>query len=159
APQGVLVAAYELDDSLARAIKQATNSDVVFFALDTLNHPMLVASTLPRDQVAPALVMDSAGMQSLASDSAGMAVSATVAGEHLMGLAGPVRSAGGDVYGGFVPFRSRDAELAAFKALQRTMALAIGLGVVLALGLAFLLARQIAQPVRQLALATRQVQD
>ncbi len=54
-PQGVLVAAYALDDSLAQAVKQATNSDVVFFALDTLSHPLVVGSTLPRDEVAAAL--------------------------------------------------------------------------------------------------------
>src|SRR5207245_1021536 len=44
-PQGVLVAAYALDDSLAQAVKQATNSDVVFFALDTVSHPFVVGST------------------------------------------------------------------------------------------------------------------
>src|SRR5207245_9844534 len=37
APQGTLVAAYEISDALAHTIQQATNSDVVFFALDTLN--------------------------------------------------------------------------------------------------------------------------
>src|SRR5436309_662491 len=36
APQGVLIAAYAVDDSLAQAIKQATTTDVVFFALDSL---------------------------------------------------------------------------------------------------------------------------
>src|SRR5262245_36205721 len=39
APQGVLVAAFALDDSLAHAVGHATNADVVFFALDTANHP------------------------------------------------------------------------------------------------------------------------
>src|SRR3989454_759400 len=33
APLGALIATYPIDDSLATAIKQATNSDVVFFAL------------------------------------------------------------------------------------------------------------------------------
>jgi len=168
-PQGVLVAAYALDDSLAQAVKQATNSDVVFFALDTLSHPLVVGSTLPRDEVAAALTAgtDSAALAQLASagrgeggaDSSGMQLSAQVAGEHLIGLGGAIRSAGNDVYGGFVPFRSHEAELAAFATLRRTMALALGLGVLLALGLAFGLARHIARPVQRLALATRRVQD
>ena len=168
-PQGVLVAAYALDDSLAQAVKQATNSDVVFFALDTLSHPFVVGSTLPRDEVAAALTAgtDSAALAQLASagrgeggaDSSGMQLSAQVAGEHLIGLGGAIRSAGNDVYGGFVPFRSHEAELAAFATLRRTMALALGLGVLLALGLAFGLARHIARPVQRLALATRRVQD
>src|SRR3989454_8135101 len=45
---------------------------------------------------------------------------AHVAGEHLVGLAAPIRSAAGDMYGGFVAFRSRDAELAAFRTLRRS---------------------------------------
>ncbi len=159
APQGVLVAAYELDDSLAHAIRQATNSDVVFFALDTLGRPYVVGSTLPRDRVGATLSTETEEMKSLGGDSAGAQMAAQIEGEHLIGLAGPIRSAGGDVYGGFVAFRSRDAELAAFRDLQRTMVLAIVLGVVLALALAFLFARQIAGPVRRLALATRKVQD
>src|SRR5512146_249926 len=68
--QGALVATYEVNDSLAAAIHQATGSDVVFFALDTLNHPYVVGSTLPREEIGPALT---AGMnaEALARDTAG----------------------------------------------------------------------------------------
>src|SRR5438309_63611 len=159
APQGVLVAAYEVGDTLAQEIKQASGSDVVFFALDTLDRPHVVASTLPREDIEPVLVADTAALRRLQQDSAGVGLSAQVAGEHLVGLAGPIRSAGGSVYGGFVSFCSRDAELAAFRALQRTIVVVVGLGIVLALVIAFALARQIADPVRRLALATRRVQD
>jgi len=140
APQGVLVTAYALDDSVAQAIKQATTSDIVLFALDTLGRPHVVGSTLPREEVGPSLP-DSAQLAALAHDTAMVRLDAQVGGEHLLGLAGPIRSAGGDVYGGFVAFRSRDAELAAFRALQGTMAAALLLGVALALGLALVLAR------------------
>jgi len=157
APQGVLTAAYALDDSLAAALKQATNSDVVFFAFRRDNVPVVVGSTLPRTEVAAALA---AGLHPEAlSDTAATRMAAIMHGEHLIGVAAPIRSAGGDVYGGVLALRSRDAELAAFKALQHTIVLAIGLGVVLALAFAFVQARQIAGPVRRLALATRRVQD
>src|SRR5213083_588980 len=159
APQGVLVAAYEVGDTLAQEIKQATGSDIVFFALDTLDRPHVVASTLPRDDIEPVLAADTAALLRLRQDSGAVGLSAQVAGEHLVGLAGPIRSAGGSVYGGFVSFRSRDAELAAFRALQRTSVVAVGMGIVLALVIAFVLARQIAGPVRRLALATRRLQD
>src|SRR5256885_259859 len=159
APQGVLVSAYEVGDTLAQEIKQATGSDVVFFALDTLDHPHVVASTLPREDIGTVLAADTAALRRLQQDSGAVGLSAQVAGEHLVGLAGPIRSAGGSVYGGFVSFRSRDAELAAFRALQRTSVVAVGMGIVLALVIAFVLARQIADPVRRLALATRRVQD
>lgn len=158
-PQGALVAAYAIDDSLAQEIKQATTTDVVFFALDTLNRPYIVGTTLPRDAVEPALVADTGAMGALARDSAGTEVAANVAGEHLIGLASPIRSAGGDAFGGFVAFRSHDRELAAFRALQRTIGFAVLLGLLLALASAYVLARHIAGPIRRLALATRRVQD
>jgi hypothetical protein len=63
APQGVLVAAYAVDDSLAREIKQATTTDVVFFALDTLDRPYVVGSTLPRAEIEPALAADTAALR------------------------------------------------------------------------------------------------
>src|SRR3989475_784009 len=69
APQGVLVAAYALDDSVAQAIKQATTSDIVLFALDTLGRPHVVGSTLPREEVGPSLP-DSAQLAALAHDTA-----------------------------------------------------------------------------------------
>ncbi|MBI1966514.1 MAG: protein kinase, partial [Gemmatimonadetes bacterium] len=157
APQGVLVAAYALNDSLAAAIEQPTQSNVVFFALDTLNRPVVVGSTLPKAEIGPAL-HGALHVDSLQADSA-TAMAMGMGAEHLIGLAEPIRSAGGDVFGGFIAFRAREAELAAFRALQRTMLLAVVLGVILALVSAFFLARQIARPVRQLALATRKVQD
>jgi eukaryotic-like serine/threonine-protein kinase len=160
APLGALVATYQIDDSLAGAIKQATNSDVVFFALDTLNKPVVVGSTVPKQDITPAL-QGSLQAEALAADTGGegMALSAAMGNQHLIGLAGAIRSPSGDVRGGFVALRSRESELAAFNALRRTMLLAVALGVVLALIFAFAQARQIAGPVRRLAVATRRVQD
>ena len=160
APQGVLVASYALDDSLAQTIKQATNSEVVFFALtnDSVPRPVVVGGTLPAVEVGSVLA-SALHVDSLGADSVGTRMTAQLGGEHLIGLAGPIRSAGGDVFGGFLALRSREAELAAFAALRRTMGWAIALGVLLALASAAVAARQIAAPVRRLALATRKVQD
>jgi serine/threonine-protein kinase len=160
APLGALVATYQVDDSLAHAIKSATNSDVVFFALDTLNTPIVVGSTIPPHDVAPVL-QNAVRTEALASDTAGggLPLAASIGNEHLIGLAGAIRSPSGDLRGGFVALRSREGELAAFNALQRTMLWAVALGVLLALIFAFVQARQITGPVRQLAIATRQVQE
>src|SRR5207249_2249150 len=79
----------------------------------------------------------------------GMALAASLGNQHLIGLAGAIRSPSGDVRGGFVALRSRESELAAFNALRRTMVWAVALGVVLALIFAFVQARQIAGPVRR----------
>ncbi|HZI20987.1 MAG TPA: protein kinase [Gemmatimonadales bacterium] len=156
--QGALVAAYAIDDTLAQQIKQATTTDVVFFALDTLDRPYLVGSTLPREEIGPALAADTA-LHRFARDSAGAEVSAMVEGQHLIGLASPIRSAGGDAFGGFVAFRSHERELAEFAGLRRTLAVAFALGLALALLSAYVLARQVAGPIRRLAFATRRVQD
>ncbi len=160
APLGALVATYQIDDSLATAIKQATNSDVVFFALDTLNQPVVVGSTVAAQDIGPAL-QNRVKAEALAADTGGegMSLAAAVGNQHLIGLAGAIRSPSGDVRGGFVALRSRESELAAFNALQRTMLWAVALGVVLALIFAFVQARQIAGPVRRLAVATRKVQE
>jgi eukaryotic-like serine/threonine-protein kinase len=160
APLGALVASYQIDDSLADAIKKATNSDVVFFSLDTLNKPVVVGSTVPKQDIAPAL-QGNVKTDALAADTGGegMALAASMGDQHLIGLAGAIRSPSGDLRGGFVALRSREAELAAFNALRRTMVWAIALGIVLALIFAFVQARQIAGPVRRLVVATRQVQE
>lgn len=159
APLGALVATYQIDDSLANAIKQATNSDVVFFMLDTLNKAVIVGSTLAAGEIGPAL-QRSVNTDALAADTgAGTPLAATMNGEHLIGLTGAIRSPSGDLRGGFVALRSRDAELALFNTLRRTMLWALAFGVVLALIWAFMQARQIAGPVRRLVLATREVQD
>ena len=160
APLGALVATYQIDDSLAGAIKQATTSDVVFFALDTLSKPVVVGSTVAAQDIGPAL-QSAVSAEALAADTggAGLPLAAEVGKQHLIGLAGAIRSPSGDVRGGFVALRSRESELAAFNALQRTMLWAVALGVVLALVFAFVQAHQITGPVRKLAVATRQVQE
>lgn len=144
APQGALLAAYEIDDSLAHDISQATNTHVVFFMLDTLDQPVVIGSTLAREAIAASL-RDSAFVARLA-DTLGVPLEVEIGGEHLIGRAGTIRSPVGDLRGGFVAFRSRTTELAAFHALRRAMLLAIGLGGALALVSTFLLARQIASP-------------
>src|SRR6266849_473294 len=159
APQGSLVAAYAIDDTLARQIKQATTTDVVFFALDTLNRPYIVGCTLPRYAGEPALVADPPRMTAQPRVTAGTELSAEVEGEHLIGLASPMRSAGGDAFGGFIAFRSHDRELGEFRVLRHTIGFSLALGLLLALASAYVLARQIAGPIRRLALATRRVQD
>src|SRR5213078_3072468 len=147
APLGALVSTYQVDDSLAAAIKQATN-------------PVVVGSTLPAQDISPAL-QSGVKAEALAADTGGegMALAASLGSQHLIGLAGAIRSPSGDVRGGFVALRSRESELAVFNALQRTMLWAVVLGIGLALIFAFVQARQIAGPVRRLAIATRQVQE
>ena len=159
ATRGVLVAAFGLNDSLAAEFSASFDSiDIAFFALDQEGRPVVVGSTLPRDELTPVLA-GTLDTSALAADTLVSAMSAEMGGRHLLGLAGPIRSAAGDAFGGFVAFRARETELGAFQTLRRTMAVAVGVGILVALVSAFVLARQIAGPVRRLAEATRRVQD
>ena len=156
-PRGVLVATYELSDSLAAEISEATLSDVAFFFVDTANASHIVGGTLQRDAAQRAVA--GLDLAALDADTAGTPLWAEMGEQHLLGRAAPVRTAGGAVLGGFAAFKSREAELAAFQALQRTIGFAVGLGVLLALVSAFVLARSIAGPLGKLVVATRKVQD
>jgi hypothetical protein len=150
APLGALIATYQIDDSVAQAIKQATNSDVVFFSLDTLNQPVVVGSTIAARDIGQ-ILRNTVQAEALAADTGaeGAPLAAFMGGQHLIGLARAIRSPSGDVRGGFVALRSREAELAAFHVLQRTMLIAGAAGaagaagVVLALIFALIQARQI----------------
>ena len=132
-PEGALVAAYALDDSLALEMKRSTTADVVLFALDTLDRPYVIGSTLPREAVGPALAADTGALRRFASDSGVLEVAALVGGEHLIGVASPIRSGGGDAFGGIIVFRSREREAATFTGLRRTVAVAFALALAVAL--------------------------
>ena len=84
APQGVLVAAYALDSALAADLKDATGSDVVFFAVRQDGVPVVVGSSLPRQDVGPALA---SGVRPEAlGDTAPARMTAQLHGQHLIGL-------------------------------------------------------------------------
>jgi eukaryotic-like serine/threonine-protein kinase len=123
---GVLMATRMIDSLLADSIKRATDSDIVFYALDTLDKPHIAASTLPKSAALTrflaerlttrAAVAEAAESSSAARDSAGLDSVATVAardelqlGEtHYVGQGAPLLSASGTPLGGFVALRSRD---------------------------------------------------
>jgi serine/threonine-protein kinase len=163
---GVLMAAQLVDSALAAQVKATTASDVVFYVTDTAGTPRIAASTLGRD---PALVemlrrVKAEGRDSLPADSSspgGPITRADVAlgGDHYVGRGATLRSAGGDVLGGFVALRSRAAEMAPYVALRRWIVFAGLLGLAVAFVLAFLTARSVARPVLALADATRRAAD
>jgi eukaryotic-like serine/threonine-protein kinase len=163
---GVLMAAQLVDSALAAQVKATTASDVVFYVTDTAGAPRIAASTLGRDAALIDMlrrVRAEAG-DSVPSDSSspgGAITRADVAlgGDRYVGRGATLRSAGGDVLGGFVALRSRAAEMAPYVALRRWIVVAGLLGLAVAFGLAFLTARSVARPVLALADATRRAAD
>ena len=168
---GALMATRLVGDSLAREIKRASQSDVevVFFSLDTANVPHVVGSTLP---LGPAL--DSAlakrGAQlkkatGMAGDAAGDSAASQAREEFsigdttYVGKGGTLKSAGGSNLGGYLAMRSRDAELAGFAALRRTILLGGAIGLLIAMGLSYVTAHQTTRPVGALVAATKRATE
>ncbi len=154
----VLVTALPVDSAFAGELQRHTNSDVVFFALDTLGIPQVLVATLPRgpiDSAIASLDPDSA----LAEAEQQTRMRMPVAGETLVGVTGPLYTASGIPVGGYVGFRSREVELAAFTELRRTMWYVFGGGLALALITSLIVSGQITRPVKRLVRATRRVGD
>ena len=155
--------------ALASQVKAATASEVVFYVTDTAGAPRITASTLGRD---PALVdmvrrarLDTAratpndSSADRTASGADAHAEVELGGDHYVGRGAAPRSAGGDVLGGFVALRSREAEMAPYVALRRWIAVAGLLGLAVAFVLAFLTARSVARPVLAIADATRRAAD
>ena len=155
---GVLVLARAIDSAFVRELKAHTNSDIVFFSLDTLGAPRPVVGTLAAEAAAP--LLDSVR---LADDTASAGdtalVRGSVGGEEIVGAVGALRSAAGFPLGGFLALRSRSAEMAAFTQLRRIIFYAFGGGLVLALLSSLVVARQITRPVHALVSATEKVRE
>ena len=167
---GVLMAAQVVDSALAADVKATTASDVVFYVTDANGAPHIAASTIGRDAALVATLARAAAIlgaeppnDSLRTSederARGHQVDLQLAGEHYVGRAAALRSAGGDVLGGFVALRSREAELAPYVALRRWIVAAGVLGLVVAFVLSYATARSVARPVLALADATQRAAD
>jgi eukaryotic-like serine/threonine-protein kinase len=151
---GVLVAAQAMDSTLVREIRDATGSEVLIYLLDTLGTPRAVAATLPAGPAVDSLLAAHA-----AADSGGAPgverVEVTIDGTEYVGEGLALRSAGGDVLGGVLTFRSRAVELAPFDELRDRIVLAGVVGLALACALSYMVARRITRPILALTAAAR----
>jgi eukaryotic-like serine/threonine-protein kinase len=149
---GVLVATRVVDSLLVRDVKATTSSDLLFYVGEPRTTPRVSVSTL-------GISADVArGVRAIADKSAPNAPTqpdVTIRGVHYLAQGSALTTAGGDVVGGFVVLRSRDAELTGIATLRRSLAIAGVLGLLLSWLAAFLAARRIARPVRTLASAVR----
>jgi eukaryotic-like serine/threonine-protein kinase len=156
---GALILALPVDASLAARLKRQTASEVVFTIFDSLGRPQTIAgSTLP------AATMDSAFRARYASlpgavDSVVSRVKVEAGGQTWVAAAGPLRTASGTIIGEYAGLRARDAELAPFLALQRSVLYAFLGALGGALLISLLLARQITGPLRRLVAITREVAE
>jgi eukaryotic-like serine/threonine-protein kinase len=155
-PFGVVVGALRVDSAFAALLHRNTDSEILFFSLDTAGVPQVAISTLPREAVADQVRRAPVGKS---TDSTYARFSLQAGGEEYAAAAGLLRSADGVPLGGFLGLHSRDQELAAYRQLSRTIGWAFVVGLLLALGFSVLVARRITLPVRELVRATRQVSE
>jgi HAMP domain-containing protein len=155
-PFGVVVGALRVDSAFAALLHRNTDSEILFFSLDTAGVPQVAISTQPREALADQLRRAPVGKS---TDSTYARFSLHAGGEEYAAAAGLLRSADGVPLGGFVGLHSRDQELAAYRQLSRTIGWAFVVGLLLALGFSVLVARRITLPVRELVRATRQVSE
>jgi serine/threonine-protein kinase len=161
--EAVLVAAHQVTDSLAQEVRRATGSDIVFYVIkeDSAGHsPAVVASTRPTAAEIDAAISHTFTDSAMQSDSVRIRVAATLGGERLVGFNHFLKTPGApEAYGGYLTLRSLDAELAGFRRLQRTLAIAAGVGLILAMLASWLVAHRITDPVKALVGATRRVAE
>ncbi len=154
---GVLLAAHQVSDTLAREVKAATGSDVVFYLLTADSRVVLVGSSIPPSAELTRVVAGAVGDGAAGGREAPAEL--RWSGERLVGVNAPLANPGRPALGGFLVLRSHDAELAGFRRLQQTLLVAMLAGLALALAAAALVARQIGRPVRELVVLTRRVAD
>jgi serine/threonine-protein kinase len=157
---GVLMAAKSVDSAFLATIRASTGgkTDVVVYVFDDNQKPRLTASTLaPTDELRRTL----AAWQPEESEQAMSQIHEDIVlgGQHFVRLGAPLLTANGKPIGGFLALRSREAELAPFRSLQRTILVAGALGILVAFLLSFLIARQITKPVALLDAATTKAAD
>src|SRR5918993_1974082 len=152
----VVSAALKIDTAFAGRLRRHTNSEIVFFSIDTLGVLQLAVSTLPGPEVEAAV----RSISSEAPDSTSQSrIRLTLRGVAYEGTAGSLKTADGLTIGGYLGLHSRDADLAAYQQLSRTIRSAFLVGLLLALGFSILAARQIVRPVKRLVEATRKVRE
>ena len=162
---GVIAAAFQINDEVARNLEQLLNAQVVFVAdAAKPNEPAraeLAASTMGPDRLggpgrdpAPAPTLVQAVLRQgrtvgpLALD---------VTGEAYLAYLLPIRSSAGQLVGAAVALRSRERELAAFHQIQNTQILVGLAALVVAFVLSFIFARRITGPINRLVAATEEV--
>jgi HAMP domain-containing protein/predicted Ser/Thr protein kinase len=161
---GVLAAAFPMDNDRARELAGMTSGEVAF-----------LANLAPRDAtpkleaVASTERLAQASLARRLPDSGGLAdrlfrrgeahgpLAFEIDGEPYIGTALPIRSGGGEPIAALLVARSQAAELATFRQIRRTLFAVGGAVLLVALPLSFLLSQGLARPIRQLARSAEEV--
>src|SRR5829696_2543838 len=150
----VVSAALRVDTALANQLRRHTNSEILFFSIDTLGVPQLAVSSLRGADVGRTI-------RAIPRDSvtASSQIRLAVGGKEYEGAIGRLTTADSVPIAGFLGLHAREADIAAYHQLGRTIRSAFFIGLLLALAFSLLAARHIARPVKRLVDATRRVTE
>jgi serine/threonine-protein kinase len=153
-PLAVVSAALRIDTAFAGRLRRHTNSEIVFFSIDTLGVPQLAASTVKTGEPETVIAFQ---LDSLPVEPSRIRL--TLGDTDYEGTVGSLTTADSVPVGGYLGLHSREADLAAYQQLSRTIRWAFLVGLLLAVGFSFLAARHIVGPVKRLVAATRKVKE
>jgi eukaryotic-like serine/threonine-protein kinase len=163
---GVLVAAYAIDDSVANSLRDSVNGDVAFLPFPAQGHPGQPgagASTLSRDRTREfldAVVREPELVQAVFVDRKTIGpVRIETPHEAYVSVLLPLPSSSGDLIGAAVVAKSLSQELQVFAQIKKTI-VEVGIAmIVLAFGLSYLISRRITEPVGRLVEAADRIRE
>ncbi len=147
--QGVLIAAFALDEKLAADLRKLTRSEIVFFTRDG-ERSVLAASTLPGEATA---------LRSAGERFGNQATSLKLSAGQYVAVAVPLKAATGELVGSLAALRSLDQEMAPFRRFRNSLVVASLLVLLAGMAAAFGVAKGITRPVRRLASLVDRVRD
>ena len=156
-PLAVVAAALRIDSTFAARLRRNTNSEIVFFSLDTLGLPYVAATTVMANQSRSRLSEALRGLRMGTGPRSDSRIHLTLDNTEYEGTVGSLTTADSVSVGGYLGLHSRNADLAAYQQLRRTIRWAFVVGLLLAVAFSLLAARHIVRPVQRLVAATRKV--
>ncbi|HEX6738799.1 MAG TPA: protein kinase [Vicinamibacteria bacterium] len=155
--KGVLAAGYAINEALATDLRKLTHSEVAFLTPTPSGAPQLSVSSLgPKE---PALRAALASPEFGAGAKGSEPFQLGLGSERYVAVAMPLKAASGEAVGTVLALRSLAEEMADFRQFRTSLILASVAVMVLALALAFVVARRIAGPVRRLATVVERARE
>jgi serine/threonine-protein kinase len=158
-PVGALVAAQPVDGPLARDVRAATDAEVAFYALDAGGAARVAATSFADAGRARRAIAAVRGARAGAGAPDGRRAPVRVDGVSFLAQGAAATAADGETVGGYAVLRRLDVAQADLVGVQRSLAAAAAVGLVLALAAAWATARRVTRPVRALAEAARRAAD
>jgi HAMP domain-containing protein/predicted Ser/Thr protein kinase len=154
--KGVLVAGYAIDERLAGEIRRLTRCDIAYLTSAPGEPPRVSVSTLgiSAGSLQAALERSAPARQGSADP-----FEVNVGGERYVAVLVPMSDSGNAAMGSVLALRSLEVELAGYRQFRNSLVLVSLVVMVLALGIAYLVASRIAGPVRRLAELVEKARD